>query len=474
MPVDTPRKEYSAALGKWERCRDFADGQDAVKAKRELYLPRTSIKQKAPLYEAFLRRAFFYGATSRTIQGLGGAAFAKSPTTQAPDATLKAASDITQSGISLEGFAHDVITEVLTVGRHGALVDMPSDGGAELRPYWVPYLAQNIVNWRTAMQAGDTILTRVVLKECVEEPDPKDQWASVDVIQYRVLELTVDGAYEVATYRQGEQSKEWTETSRVRPVRRGEALQFIPFQFFGPSRLTTDIERPPLIDLVDANLAHYQLWADRRQMLHYMGQVQPWVSGVAKKDTPTEWGSGVVWSMESPDAQAGLLQVGSDGAAPLREVLQDLEQTMAILGGRLLEPQVRKQEAAETVHLRRSADVVVLRSLAHTAATGLSQMLRWHAWWAGELTDPQNQDVSFSLNTDFAATRLTAEEIKALVLAVQAGRISGATFYHALTRGDWAEPGVTWEAEQERLKVEEPEIEDDPGGDDNPDEGAIA
>ena len=49
MPVDTPRKEQSAAIGRWTRCRDIADGADAVKAKREDYLPRVSKAGPAPM-----------------------------------------------------------------------------------------------------------------------------------------------------------------------------------------------------------------------------------------------------------------------------------------------------------------------------------------------------------------------------------------------------------------------------------------
>jgi len=62
-----------------------------------------------------------------------------------------------------------VVSEVITVGRAGTLVDWESEG--EQRAYVVRYSAEQIVNWRVERLGGRNVVTMVVLSETVESPE---------------------------------------------------------------------------------------------------------------------------------------------------------------------------------------------------------------------------------------------------------------------------------------------------------------
>ncbi len=266
------------------RCRDVCEGGDAVKAKGETYLPKLDVHLGDPRgpakYEAYKARAVFYNATGRTVEGLSGAVFQKSPSFTLPERIKDHAKDITLAGISAELFALTATREVLSPGRYGVLVDMAVDPKPNDRPYWIAYRTEQILYWHTTRVGGDEVLTQVRLSERVEEIDTKDPFVTKRVDQIRVLELTAEG-YSQTRYRKVENRlgarEEWQpyaeagQEATVYPMRRGVRLDFIPFVFLGPTSTAAACEKPPLLDLVDVNLSHYRTSADLEHGLHHVG-----------------------------------------------------------------------------------------------------------------------------------------------------------------------------------------------------------
>ncbi len=73
--------------------------------------------------------------------------------------------DVDMAGTALYGFAKRVVTETVSLGRAGVLVEWD---GAEDRPYAVFYPAERVVNWREERVGGRVVLSLVVLAEKVE------------------------------------------------------------------------------------------------------------------------------------------------------------------------------------------------------------------------------------------------------------------------------------------------------------------
>src|SRR6185436_4337688 len=83
MPVDTRHPLYEEFFPKWVRARDVVAGEDAVKARGEVYLRRLD-SQGDQEYRDYLARASFYGATGRTVSGFSGMIFRRDPVVKVP------------------------------------------------------------------------------------------------------------------------------------------------------------------------------------------------------------------------------------------------------------------------------------------------------------------------------------------------------------------------------------------------------
>lgn len=448
MAVTTKHPSYEATVNQWSRCRDAAGGSDAVKDKSSAYLPQLSGQDQAE-YEAYKMRALWYGATARTVQGLVGAVMRKPPTIQAPAAMTADLADVTGMGVPIEVFTKQVLQEVLTTGRYGVLVDLPKDAAANAKPYWVGYPAESIINWRSMAIAGKTILMFVVLFEEVHEPGD-DPFEPRCIEQYRVMKLDENDLYTVEIWRKDKKDKDtWQIHETIIPTVRGQRLNFIPFCFFGQNTVTPQVEKPPLIDLVDVNLSHYRSSADLEHGRHFCGLPTPWVAGFPE-NTTLKIGSSIAWVASDPQASAGMLEFTGQGLGALERALESKERLMAVLGARLLEEAKRTVEASDTLEIRYSGERSILQSMAASVSMGVTKVLQWHAQLAGGTEQPAD-GLSVALNTDFVSAQMTSQMLTAMMQAWQGGSISYETYYYNLQRGEVTRPGVT--AEEERTLI---------------------
>lgn len=465
-PVTTTHPDYATLSPAWQRCRDTYAGGDAVKARGEEYLPKLD-GHTAAEYAAYRMRADFYGAVQRTVDGLAGAVFRKPPTVLVPDGQKPHLEDVTSGGVPLEPFAKLLVEEGLLMGRAGVLVDLPGQVAADARPYWLLYTAEQITNWRTETRGGRQVLTLVVLKETTSAAKPGDVFSHEVKVQYRVLELVagVGGdVYQVKVYtatKVGEKT-DWSPQPPTIPTRRGEVLRVIPFVFISPDGIGPSGEKPPMLDLVDMNLSHYRSSADLERARFFVASPTPYICGFSQiQTTPNadtrqqefRIGSAIAWTFQSPETKVGMLEVSGQGLPELRNALVDKQELMAVLGARLLEAQKADAEAAATVKLRHAGDESVLKKLTMAIDLALTQVLRWHVWWSGVESD--NDQVKLTLNADVFNVVASSDLVTKLLLAVQAGRMSHATFYWNLQRAELTRPGVTFEEEELQIDVDE-------------------
>ena len=456
MPVDTPHPEYQAALPRWQRCRDCVGGSDAVKARTTDYLPALEGHRGSPAkYDAYLTRAVFYNATARTVAGLLGSVFRVAPDWTFPATIEDDLKDVTLMGRPLGSFALMAFKELLITGRVGVQVDMPKEppvGMTTTRPYWVLRRAEDIPSWRTLVTGGQETLTRVVLAEVVEDDNPKDEWTPTATDQMRVLELVNPGSpaatYQIRRFRKHESDKEdpWKEVEDpIIPLKNGDPLGFIPFQFIGPTSVTPAVEKSPMVDIVDVNLSHYRTSADFEHGAHLTALPTPWVSGAELKEGQTfPIGSDTAWVLGEANARAGMLEFTGDGLKTLEWSLSVKQEQMASLGARLIESRKAAAETAEALRLAMSGDHSVLASMASTFDQAMTNVMTWHADWSGA----EGSEITFAVNKDFFEARLMAQEAQALVATWQAGGISFETLFWNLQAGEWIAPGRTIEEER--------------------------
>lgn len=453
--VRTTHPTYDKLAPKWKRCSDVVDGQDALHKGREMYLPKLKDEDEAG-YSARIKRSDFYNATWRTIAGLAGMAFRKPPTVTVPTALDAYLADIDMAGCSLDDMAKSLVEDALEYGAFGLMVDHPpapenvtgltvaTSEALGLRPLIRYYEIESVINWRYIRRNNRTVLGLVVLKE--EAQVGGDEFSQNTEDRYRVLDLGGEGG----TYRQRVfriNDKEQDELVEVIvPLMNGKALSEIPFRICG------EMDEPPLIDLVDANLAHYQVNADYRHGLHFTGLPTAVVSGYA----PTEGeklyiGSTAAWVFPDPNAKATYLEFTGQGLSELREELRSLEQRMAVLGARMIADEAKQVETLGATQIKRSGENSILSSLVQEVSASIEWALRLFAQWVG-----QAGEVVYQINRDYNPALLDAQQLTALLGAVQAGEMSSQSLFDLLQRGDLIDPGVTYEEERARIDTQTP------------------
>jgi len=480
MPQDSQHPDYQSYIGLWTKCRTVAAGEEAVKAAGTAYLPAlegqqsaSSINEVTTDYESYKQRAVLYGATGRTIEGLGGLVMRKSPEVGFPTALLDRLSTAGRQGETLEEVADMVITDQLEVGRIGLLVDAtPAEDSTDglPAPYVARYAAESVINWREEVVEGALRLTMVMLCEYNPDPNNADPYANETVKQYRELDLSLTSdpnnpdAEMVRRYRQRLWQKVEKKDEKGRVIGEdfvqigpdlyprlpgGKTLDFIPFTFINAIGTTTKVSKPPLLDLVNTVLSHYHNSADLEHGLHYTALPVAYAVGFPDKST-YRIGSSVAWTSDDPNAKAGYLEFTGAGLGVVREVMADKERMMAILGARLLETQKRSAETAEAMTIRQGGETAALEKIVTAASDGLTKVLRWfELWLRGEAAD----DTGITLNNDLLPQGLTAQQVIALMQALQSGALSFDAYFHNMQRGEMYPDGWTKDDEMDALSA---------------------
>lgn len=462
LQIDKHHKDFDTYSPKWKRCRDAMAGQDAVHTAQEAYLPK--LKDQDPLdYASYVKRAGFYNATWRTVSGLLGMMFRKPPKIEMPAQMESYAFDIDMAGTSLDTFARKTALEILGVGRVGIMVDHPaaevqamSVKVAEeqgLRPMLKIYKCETIINWKYERIRNYWMLSQVRLEETVEEPD--GEFAVKEVKQWRVLDLDESGNYRQRVYRKVDGKGEFEQIGGdIYPLMGGKPLDFIPFYIVGTDGVDSQLDEPPLIDLIDVNLAHYRTNADYEHGCHFTGLPTLFLSGISPTETgmPSFYiGSEKAILAPDPNAKGMFIEFTGQGLGALRDNLDHKEQQMAVLGARMLFAEKRAVEAAETASIHRAGENSVLASLAQAVSEALEKALTVFAKWSGTPAE-----IVYQLNRDYNPAMLDAPQLTALLKTVQAGEMSSEEFFVLLQRADIIDSEKSFEEHQEQVVVAEP------------------
>lgn len=477
MPVNTRHKLYGLQCADWKKMRDCVAGQRAIHEAAEAYLPRL-VGETDTDYAARKARANFFNATSRTIEGLVGMLFRVEPDCDVSPATKPMLDDVTKSHETMLQFATRVAEELETTNKVAVLTDYPTaDKGTgemsvadverlNLRPHLAAYPAESIINWRYGWVNNRTMLTLLVLEEIISEPNPVDTFVSIDITQWRVLEL-IEGVYTVQIWRStagtfgpiGEP---------IVPLMNNKPLNEIPVEILGDGL-------PPLIDLADVNVSHYQTTADIEHGAHRTALPQPWIAGDLSTVGPNGEtvrpvlyiGGNNAWTF-GPGTTVGMLEYTGQGLDSLEKRLERKEAQMAVLGARMLEQQKKGVESAESAGLHRAGEQSILQQQAGDLSAGLERVLAVFDKWAGG-----TGKVRYQINKDFIPASLTAQDITALVGAWQAGTVSKEELFNKFQRGGVISEGVDFEGHETQIENAPPVLSGAPrpapaGGAGNP------
>ncbi len=462
MPaVNTRHRIYQTLMNRWAMIRDAVDGEAKVKEAGDEYLPRlTGTDDKE--YRAYKMRALFFEATRRTLSGLVGMVMQKLPKIEASESTEEVfLKSLTKDGMSLNGFAAVVLSEVLMLNKYGILADLPPRISTETEPWLIGYTAESIINWEFAPNVdGRIIPTTIVLEEEYEIVDPEDRFVLDTKKQYRVLELInrdsleafiekekvfvelptrlpdqVD-IYRVQVWRlkkdlaeggAGAAKDEFIMHDEFFPSWQGNAMDRIPFVVVTAENEDKEDQKPPLEGLASVNMSHYRTSADLEHGRHFTALPTPYIAGLTEQ-VELHIGSSKAWIITGVDAnqiKVGMLEFTGAGLSALKEGMEEKQNQMAILGARLLEQQKKATESFETHKLRSAGEQSILASIANGVSEGINDALKWMTEWDNSLGE-----MSIRLNTDFIRMSMDPTMLTALIGALQQGKMSFKTYFH--------------------------------------------
>jgi len=307
MPVNSTPKQYTQNIKKWQKVRDCDEGSDAIKKRSKgdsktstltgrpgtAYLPAPNATdvsaENIEQYEAYLERAGFVNFTGHTKEGMLGLVFRKETLCELPPSIDYLKDNANGGGLSSDQMIKDVAGDVLGLGRYGLLVDYPQappelteDAVRQLnlRANILAYPAETVINWRTETFGGVNMLTMVVLREPTEKQ--VDEFSFTEVMYHRVL-LLKDGVYvqnlyneegKLVVYKTGEvdEDGEYIFSGDMVPRNfEGGVWNEIPFMFVGSINNDPTVDKSPLYDIAEVNIAHYRNSADYEESSFLVG-----------------------------------------------------------------------------------------------------------------------------------------------------------------------------------------------------------
>ena len=341
--------------------------------------------------------------------------------------------DVDLQGNDLQTWLYNTSRICIRYGHVGVLVDAPKSGDNG-RPYWITYTPRDILGWRTEMADGQQKLTQLRLFEKVIVPD--GLYGEKQVEQVRVL---TPGAFEIF---QKDQKGDF------RVVDEGTtSLSEIPFSVAYSNRIGVLESFPPLADIAELNLQHYQVQSDLGNQLHLSAVPLLCLFGFPAAAEEISAGPGEAFALPT-DARGEYLEpAGNSYDAQFRRLDQIVSQIndlglAAVMGAKL------SAETAESKRIDRSQGDSTMMVVAQQMQDLIDNSLRFHADYLQE-----SQAGSSLVNRDFMGARLEPQEIQALLQLYTAGTVTQETLLLQLEAGEVLGDDFDVEAELEATQA---------------------
>ncbi len=451
MTVQTLHPALTAERrAEWQLMRDAMDGESAIKARHDHYLPKPGGFKNNPatekaLYEAYLLRAQFPELLAPSVGAMIGIIHDKEVKVEIPPAMDFLWENADGLGLPLEAFHRRITRELLVIGSYGVLADAPREGG---QPFLSGYSRDAIINWdRDWWVTDETTMRR---KGFV--------WEKLE--RYRLFQMGPTGYEQVIFEAPGLAAEEV-------PIRGmgGALLPRIPFAVGNARDLSPRIEAPPLIGVARAALAIYQLSADYRWQLYMSGQE---TLVAINGDGPSMVGAGVIHSMTGAEGLTPDLKYVSPTCSGIEahKIAIEENRTAAVQAGARLVERAQGQESGEARGMRFASELATLTSIAQNSCALLERSLRNVAMLMG-LGEAAEAAIVVTPPRDLLESTSTPAEAESLMRIYQSGGMAWETYYDALQRGGIASPERDAEEELaliEDLASDEPDDQPDPDG----------
>ena len=462
--IDKPTNAYMRMAERWHLPHALYDGQKALQSNAAKFLPQFE-GESSQAYAVRLKASYLFNVYKKTIDGAVGKVFSKpSSVNDAHKKITEWIEDIDLQGNHLDVFNRGVFHNGLNSGIGHIFVDVTSapDLGREatledqerlgLRPYFVNVPPQNVIEQRYQQINGRTTLTRVRIKEDADE-------AGEDFVERRVERIRV---LEIGKWSLWENfgNDDW------RVVDGGPTgLTYIPFVNFYTNQTGPGEAVPPLENLANTNLRHYQSSTDqinilriaRVPILHLTGMDEIDDEGNRKKQEIVIGPNSVIKTgidekVEWVEHTGAAINAGREDLIKLEQQMQ--EQSMA-LTARTTSGDVTATEAVGNA----VEAYCTLQTFANTYRDALELALSYMADLGGL---GKEKGGTVIINTDFSVPFDKVLKIQNLMGMRAAGDLSRETFLREAQSTGFFSEDFDVEAELTKVESEAPTLTGEP------------
>jgi hypothetical protein len=427
--VNTPSQDYQDMELDWKVTGDLFAGQRQMRNERTVYLPQ----EPGEIDEAYairLERTVLYNLYRKTVKDLTGKMFAKPITLDSVPKKIESYwENIDLLGNDGDTFFRNILEDGINHGLSYVLADYPTDAAGlnlaqqnslKVRPYLKHILAEQVIRVVPAYVGGLVLPGRVHISEMIEEED--GDWGTKTIEQIRVL---YPGSWEI--WRKTEngitnQNSMWEKVDEGTTT-----LSYIPLYPFYASRTGFHKGTPPLMDLANLNVGHWQSSSDQDNIVH-VARV-PILFGrnieEAKEDGVITIGTSEMIH-GTDDSDLMYVEHGGKAIDAGRDAIKDLEDRMmvAAMAPMTTDSDTATSDALGVNQSSASAQDMALR-LQDTINNALSMLCDWSKTkWGGSAT----------VNRDFGMLWRDGSEIGVLLKSRQNGSISNESYLKELKR----------------------------------------
>jgi hypothetical protein len=441
-----------AMMSDWSVMAAVTRGTNYIRDLSETYLPQEP-REDDDAYTTRVNRSVLSPYTSRLIETAAGAILRKPIHVEGDPYWLELIQNIDGLGSSINEYARRSLVSSLTYGHSAILVDYPAAMGARnlaeeralgRRPYFVHVDAPQIWGWRK--EAGTNRLLQVRIHDY--DVRPLNEFGEEQVEQMRVI---YPGRYDLYTL--GQEVVEFTESGDY-------SLPEIPLVPIYSNRRGLLISQPPLLDIANLNITHYQRQADLIHALHIAAMPTLVLEGWDDTTGSATMGVNYAIAMQ-PGNKAYYVQADATSFDAQMSELESLASQMSTLGVTKLFGQKFVAESAEAKRIDQAQSNSVLSIISQELESALNQAFAFAAQYVG-LEPPE-----ITIDRDFDYYRLIGQDVAVLAQLADTGKISNAMLLEVLRRGEILPDNINIEEELLDLpdnsdleEVEQPEAEE--------------
>jgi hypothetical protein len=423
-----------AMMPDWSVMAAVTNGTNYLRDMSETYLPQEP-REDDDAYQTRVDRSVLSPYTSRLIETAAGAILRKPIHVEGDPYWLDLIQNIDGLGSNINEYARRALVSSLTYGHSAILVDYPAAAGAMnlaeeramgRRPYFVHVDAAQIWGWRKEP------ITNRLLQVRIHDYDvrPLNEFGEEQIEQMRVI---YPGRYDLYTL--GQEVVEFSSTG-------GYSLDEIPLVPIYSNRRGLLISQPPLLDIANLNITHYQRQADLIHALHIAAMPTLVLEGWDDTTGSATMGVNYAIAMQ-PGNKAYYVQADATSFDAQMAELQSLESQMSTLGVTKLFGQKFVAESAEAKRIDQAQSNSVLSIISQELESALNQAFEFAAQYVG-IEAPE-----ITIDRDFDYYRLIGQDVSVLTQLNQMGKISDAMLLEVLRRGEVLPDNINIEDELE-------------------------